>query len=293
MKEKEEYTGQPTDRIRRESILPECFKIMLEQALSAVTDIEEREELGTVAYIVSSSAWQHWLAWRSPEDDRQEHEWIVFANAMKIAESERLSLSDRRIATAFCFLHDTAFIKRIMEAEIRKLDEQGLTEEAEAMRQRKKSQRIDHMKGGAKNAEFLLRQLKVPDNPTTPLFNDDEVKRCIDLIAKHDLWKVDPPEPPPTNDRLALVCLEADVLWPLHPIGVLADLERSHTVGKSKDLFEPSKWKEQLQQNLKTIVEFRSKWKNIDNNDFIDDESIFRTKGGYRLFSEWKTLWNL
>lgn len=293
MKEKEEYTEQLTDRIRRVSILPARFNIMLEQALSIVTNTQEREDLCTVACIVSSSTWQHWQAWRSPEDNRQEHEWVVFANVMKIAESEGLCLSDRRVATAFCFLHDTAFIKRIMEEEIRSLERKGLLEEADEMRRMKKDQRVDHMKGGADNAKFLLKQLRVPDNPTTALLTDDEIRRCVDLIAKHDSWRLDPPEPPPTSDRLALVCLEGDVLWPLHPIGVLADLDRSNTGGKSKDLFEPLEWREQLQQSLKTLVEFRPKWKNIPDNDFIDGESIFRTKEGHRLFTEWKKLWNL
>jgi hypothetical protein len=293
MKEKEGYTGQLADRIHRLSILPARFNIMLEQALLTVSNTQEREDLCTVACIISSSTWQHWQAWRSLEDNRQEHEWVVFANVMKIAESEELPLSDKRIATAFCFLHDTAFIKRIMEEEIRKLDEKGLREEADKMRRMKKNQRADHMEGGAENAKFLLKQLKVPDSSTMALLTEDEVQRCIGLIAKHDLWKVDPPVPPPTSDRLALACLEGDVLWPLHPIGVLADLDRPNTDGKSRDLFEPLKWREQLQQSLKTLVEFRPKWKDIPNSDFIDRESIFRTKEGHRLFTEWKRLWNL
>src|SRR3989337_1805130 len=104
MKEKEEYTGQLAGRIYRLSILPARFNIMLEQALLTVSNTQEREDLCTVACIVSSSTWQHWQAWRSPEDNRQEHEWVVFANVMKIAESEELPLLDKRIATAFCFL---------------------------------------------------------------------------------------------------------------------------------------------------------------------------------------------
>lgn len=279
------------DQIQRLSHLPSRFNTMLKQALLAVSDPHQRENLCTVACVVSSATWQHWQAWRLPEDNRQEHEWVVFANVIKIAESEGLSFPEKRIATAFSFLHDTGFIKRIMESEIRKLEEKGRQEEAEKMREKKKKQRIHHMEEGAKNAEFLLNRLKAPGSAKL-LLPEDEIQHCIDLIAEHDSWKMDPPKPPPTSDRLALTCLEGDVLWPLHPLGVLADLERANANGKSRDLFEPLKWREQLQQNLNTLVEFRTKW-NLPDSDFIDQESIFRTEEGHRLFTEWKKLWNL
>jgi hypothetical protein len=158
------------DRILELSGLPPRFNIMLEQALLAVADAKSREDLCSVACVVSSATWQHWQAWRLPEDNRQEHEWIVFANVMKIAESEDLSLSERRIATAFCFVHDTFFIKRIMEEEIRQLEQKRLTEEATELIRMKKNQRVDHMKGGAENTRFLLKQIKHPTTPTAPPF---------------------------------------------------------------------------------------------------------------------------
>ncbi|MBV6450286.1 MAG: hypothetical protein MHPDNHAH_01009 [Anaerolineales bacterium] len=281
------------DRIREMSVLPPRFNIMLDQALLSVGDTQQREDLCAVACVVSSATWQHWQSWRAPEDNRQEHEWVVFANVMRIAESEKLPLTDRRIATAFCFLHDTCFIKRIMEEEIRELERKNLMKEAAELTQMKKNQRVDHMKGGAENARFLLSQLKHPDSQSTPLLEPDEVERCVDIVSKHDLWKVDPPKPPPTSDRLALACLEGDVLWPLHPIGVLADLDRPGKEGMSEDPFNPSKWRKQLKQSLQTIVEFRSRWKDIPNDDFIDGESIFRTEEGHRLYSEWRKFWNL
>jgi hypothetical protein len=100
---------------------------MMEQALLGVKDLEQRESICTVACVVSGAKWQHWQAWRLPQGNRQEHEWIVFANVMRIAESEKLSLAHRRIATAFCFVHDTCLIKRIMEIEIDRLKEKGLS----------------------------------------------------------------------------------------------------------------------------------------------------------------------
>jgi hypothetical protein len=284
-----------TDRIRELSTLPPRFNTMLEQGLLVVEDKAQREDLCEVACVVSSAAWERWLSLRKPEDNRQEHEWVVFANVMKIAEAEELSLSDRRIATAFCFLHDTCFIKRIMEEEIRKLEREGKTEEAEKMRARKKNERTEHMKGGADNTGNALNELKYlsPKTDAKALFSRPEIKRCVDIVSGHDLWKVDPPEPPPTCDRLRLACLEGDVLWPMHPLGVLADLERPNEQGETKDFSDPAIWHTQLQQSNKTLVEFRSKWKGIPASAFIDSESIFRTGEGWRLYNEWRTRWSL
>ena len=284
------------ERIRKLSNLPARLNSMLEQALLVVKDPKKREDLCTVACVVSSATWQHWQSWRLPQDNRQEHEWIVFANVMRIAESMKLSLSDRRVATAFCFLHDTHFIKRIMEAEIRRLKKKGLMKQANQLQRMKKRQRFDHMGGGTDNARFLLSQLRHPDIPGKSLLRPKEVNRCLGIVSTHDSWKVDPPKPPSTKDRLAVACLEGDVLWPLHPVGVLADLDRPHKKKMSQNMFDPSTWRDQLKESLETLKEFRPKWEKkarIPKKDFKDNESIFRSWEGFRMYSEWRKLWTL
>jgi len=273
------------DRIRKLSVLPSRFNIMLEHALLRVEE-KSREHLCTVACVISNATWQHWQSWRLPEDNRQEHEWVVFANVMQIAKSEGLTLSNRRIATAFCFIHDTCSIRRIMEGDIRELP----PGEAAKSKQMSSERRVAHMKGGAENAGFLLRQLKDPDTQE-PLLNEREIDRCVAIVAKHDSWKLDKPKPPRTKDRLAFACLEGDVLWPLHPIGVLADLERPNDKGENKDLFDPVKWREQLESSLKTL-EFKPYGTKIPARDFKHG-TIFRTNEGYRLYSAWREFWHL
>ena len=142
---------------------------MLEEGLLVIEDEEQQLELCDVACTASQEAWRKWISKRGPDDNGQEHEWIVFANVMKIAEAEVLSTSDRRIATAFSFLHDTCFIKRIMEEEIRKLEKQGKDKDATALREKKKNTRFDHMKGGAKNTKKVLKKLKHPRTLNSPL----------------------------------------------------------------------------------------------------------------------------
>lgn len=277
-----------TDRIRFMSEAPARFNTMLEQALLVVRE-DEREELSIVACVVSSAAWRFWLSQRPPEDNRQEHEWVVFANLMKIAEAEKLTLSEKRIATAFAFTHDTFFIRRIMEQRVR----EATDEEKKRLEEEKEKQRLQHMISGARNTEFLLNQLRNPHSPSDLLFTPEEIARCVKIVNEHDMWKLQHPSPPPSADRLAVACLEADALWPLHPLGVLADLERADENGLTKDFNNPAVWLRQLQESNKTLIQFGTKWKDISPGDFIDSESIFRTKEGHRLYTEWREHWNL
>lgn len=273
------------DRIRDLSNLPPKFNTMMENSLLAVQDKTSQENLSEVACIIANAAWEKWISWRKPEDNRLEHEWVVFDNVMKIAEAEGISLSERRIATAFCFLHDTCFIKRIMEEDIRRLEREGRNEEAVETKLKKKNQRTEHMKGGAENSEKILSELS--------LLTQEEINQCVEIVSTHDSWKLDPPQPPSTQDRLRLACLEGDALWPLHPLGVLADLERSHETGEMKDFNDPMIWRQQLQQSNQTLVDYRLKWKDIPASAFMDDVSIFRTQEGWRLYNQWQQHWNL
>lgn len=276
------------DRIRSMSDLPARFNTMLEQALLVVRK-DQQEELCTVACVVSTAAWASWLSQRPPEDNRQEHEWVVFANVMKIGEAENLTLSEKRVAAGFAFLHDTFFIRRIMEQRVR----EATQEEKQWLEEEKEKQRRQHMERGARNAEFILSQLRYPHSPADFLFTPEEITRCVKIISEHDLWKLRNPAPPPTSDRLAVACVEADALWPLHPLGVLADLERPDENGTTRDFNNPEVWRKQLEESSKTLVEFRPKWEGGPAEDFIDHESIFRTREGHRLYTEWRRRWNL
>ena len=293
------------ERIQQLSSLPARFSTMLEQALRVVKDDTQREALCVAACVISNASWERWQGNRPPEDNGQEHEWVVFSNIMKIAECEGLNLSDRRIATAFAFTHDSFYIPRIMEAQIRDLEERAakvkdndpnlakeLLRRASELRTEKKLQRTKHMEGGAKNAELLLPQLKDPVDSLSPLLQAKEIDDCVALIKGHDTWKTGEPKPP-GNARLAVVCLEGDALWPLHPLGILADLLRPNEKGETKDMNDLEEWKKQLRESLKTLLEFRSNWENQAGEKFAGPVSIFRTEEGYRLYLAWREFWNI
>jgi hypothetical protein len=291
--------------IQRMSALSARLNIMLEQALRVVKSDEERNELCAVACAVSNGSWRFWQAWRPPEDNRQEHEWVVFANIIRIAESEGLNLSDKRVAIAFAFTHDSLFIPRIMEASILAIEEEAdrmasrdsrraaeLRLEAAQLREEKKLQRARHMDGGARNAGFLLNQLTHPDHPGEPLLTPTEIDRCVEIVKMHDLWKVGTPHPP-GSDKLAVACLEADALWPLHPYGVLADLERPDAQGATRDSSDPEEWRRKLEESLRALLVYRANWHDVSGETFVDDESIFRTDEGHRLYTAWRRFWSL
>ena len=88
------------------------------------------------------------------------------------------------------------------------------------------------------------------------------------------------------------MCFEADALWPLHPLGVLADLERPGEAGELKDLNDPAEWRRQIRNNLQTLTEYRANWRDSEE-EFQGPKSIFRTREGYRLYREWAGIWGL
>jgi hypothetical protein len=78
----------------------------------------------------------------------------------------------------------------------------------------------------------------------------------------------------------------------VHPLGVLADLERPGESGNPKDVNDSQEWRQQIRHNLETLREYRKNWEGTAEV-FQDSVSIFRTAEGYRLYREWAGLWGL
>ena len=258
------------------------LKAMTRRGLDLVKDPAERAELRSVVDFVAEQVFERWLCRRTSDDNRGEHEFVVFGAAMRIAEAERLSLTGKIVVACATFLHDTHPIQRITERAIREAMARDLALAAR-LQEEKARQRIEHMEGGARNADLLLRELVN--------VGSDVRDRCATIIASHDYWKLGRPHPVGT-DREALVCFEADALWPLHPLGVFADLERPADNGESKDVNDPAEWRRQVRNNLQTLLEYRANWHGTDEV-FQDADSIFRSAEGHRLYREWAGLWGL
>jgi hypothetical protein len=286
------------------SAIPPRAHALLEQAFTCIVDLAERRELRAVAGVVVPAVWQRWLASRPPEDNRPEHEFVVLQATLQIAEAGRLPLEEKRRAVAVVFLHDTHFIPRITEWQIRSAEaaaEQAakgqlptadeLRRHAADLARQREEQRDLHMRGGADNARLLLPQLRHPNDAARPLFSAAEIERVADIIRHHDDWKLGRPHPP-GSDSLAVACLEGDALWPLHPLGVLADLERPDELGHIRDVSNPREWRTQLQHSVQTLRKYRGNWHGTGER-FQDEASIFRTAEGHRQYAEWLALWRM
>ncbi len=269
--------------------LPSRMDLLLRQALSVVTDVQQLKVLTLFTQKLAGAAWQAWLGHREPKDNSQTHEFIVLGNALQIAEHQGLDLSQKRIACAFALCHDCFPIQRIMEQDQRLADEHEQALVAQEINQ----QRLQHMHGGADKARELLTNLASGPNPDCLAISPQEIERCCALIAIHDAWKLSPPQPIPSHDALALCCFEADVLWPLHPLGVQADLERALANGKEVELFLPQVWNDQAHQNQLTLKLARSGWSHLPEADFVHSHVLFRTQKGYSLYKMWSDFWHL
>jgi hypothetical protein len=263
---------------------------MLGRGLNRVHDPVERAALRPVVDAIAGAAFERWLSKRTADDNRVEHEFVVFGAAMRISEAGRLPLSGKLVVVCVAFLHDTYPIRRITETAIREAMKKDAALAAR-LREEKARQRIEHMEGSARNAGLLLRALEHPDRPGEPIVSGEVRQRCAAIIAAHDYWKLGKPHPA-ASDPEALVCFEADALWPLHPLGVLADLERPGESGEPKDVNDPGEWRKQIRHNLETLREYRKNWAATDEV-FVDADSIFRTAEGHRLYREWAGLWGL
>ena len=242
--------------------LPPHLKAMIGRGLNLVKDPAERAELRPVVDAIAETTFERWLSRRTGE-------------------------------TPLCFLpppwcRSAVFILFLNKNAI---GHEKDSELAARLQEKKARQRIEHMEGGARNAGLLLRELEHPDRPGEPLVAGDVLDRCAAIIARHDYWKLGKPHPA-AIDREALVCFEADALWPLHPLGVLADLERPGESGNPKDLNDPGEWRQQIRNNLETLREYRVNWEGT-GEVFQDPDSIFRTAEGHRLYREWAGLWGL
>ncbi|MEO8372944.1 MAG: hypothetical protein ABI806_27410 [Candidatus Solibacter sp.] len=262
--------------------LPAHLRAMLECGLGVVQDDVSREELRSVSHAVAAATFDRWLSKRTADDNRVEHEFVVFGAAMRIGETERLPLDGMLAVICATFLHDTHPIQRITERMVREAAKRDPLLAA-ALIQRKAAQRTHHMQMGARNAGQLLRQLGIVSTLVR--------ERCEAIIASHDCWKLGQPHPL-SSDPEAVVCFEADALWPLHPLGVLADLERPEESGAARDVNDPAEWRRQVRNNLQTLREYRANWE-ATGECFQDAHTIFRTVEGYRLYREWAGMWGL
>jgi len=98
------------------------LQAMTRRGLDLVSDPAERAELRPVVDSIAEQSFERWLSSRTTDDNRVEHEFVVFGAAMRIAEAERLPLAGKLVVICATFLHDTSPIQRITERAIREAE---------------------------------------------------------------------------------------------------------------------------------------------------------------------------
>ena len=276
-------------------VIPPACRSIVDGALALLPESRMARRLSAQTRRLHEAVHRQHLYQRTHEDNRPEHEVVVLAHFIEIAlgsggegpSSRRpMSESDLRVGMAVCLLHDTCFIPRVTEGDIARAASPA---EADRLRATKALQRPHHMAGSARNAKNLLLRLSSPGSLGHSMLSQDEIRRAVGIIALHDSWKLGFAWPP-SSDWLAVCFVEADGLWPLSETGPLADLQRTHGPD-----YAPTKQelRGQAEENQRTqLMAYRM---NFDPTTevFQDEETIIRTRTGFRILQRYRELWRL
>ncbi len=267
--------------------IPEPLLGLLDAAFVVITNGSLADDLRAFARQVYSLAYDTRLRFRTPEDNRPEHELVVLRDTVRICwrsghereSDEPFAAWELRVAVATALLHDLRFIRRITEQEIQKAEDAGRHDDAASLRRQKAEQRLGHMRGGAEDAGRILHG--VPG-----LVTEMELRRCLGYISLHDAWKLGLAYPL-ASDWLAVCCLEGDALFPLdRDFGPLADLQRQ---GVAEPTWE--QLREQAASNLRTqLIGYRTNFA-CTAEPFRDGETILRSEEGARILAEARRYW--
>lgn len=213
-------------------------------------------------------------------DNPPEHHTTVLRYMMEIASGERFDWPLLRQAATIALLHDIWPVRKITREMIRKAPER---EKPKLEEERKNSVPI-HMQKGAQHSRDILNRLN--KRRAKEEYDSAAIDRICGVIAIHDNPKIGIPIP--TADTLAVSFREADRLWMQDPCGVRADLARNgNNYPSREDLVV------QARDNVESFREERAKaYATLPLTDFIDNETIFRTKTGHGIFQRLRTYWD-
>lgn len=256
--------------------IPNAFRFNLMRKIHAIFEV----------------AYEQFIQVRSAEDNRKEHELVVLKHFLLIAmdaeregEGSGLSQAEWEIGSAFALLHDNYAIPRITESD---LLHAGNAEHRRELELRKEEQRRHHMQRGAANAIEILHEIS--RRLDEPIFTSAQVARCVEMISLHDVWKLKIAWPP-TSDRLSVMAVEADALWPVSfPFGPLADIERKR--GRPCE-FTDEELRKQVEENYRAqLCAYRANFAAFGTK-FADEHTFLRTEGASRILQEHLAAWKV
>jgi len=212
-------------------------------------------------------------------DNPPEHHTTVLGFMLEIATGETYDWPTVREAAAIAILHDIWPVPKITSDMIRNAPDH---EKPKLQDQRNKSVPI-HMQKGSEHARNILNQLN--EMRQTTEYDTAAIDRICGVIAIHDNPKIDVPIP--TENTLAMGFREADRLWMQDPRGVRADLTRKGNNYPTRQ--------ERVRQSQDNVESFRAErarvYPEFPRSHFIDEETLFRTRTGHRIFQRLRTYW--
>jgi len=254
-------------------------KALLNDALKPL-DSAEREKLFKPLEILFECVLTDDALLHEDVDNPIEHHTTVLNHMMAIAKGEAFSWDEMRRAAAIAILHDMQPSPKVT----REMRDAAKTAEQKAELDLKNiKNRIVHMGVGSHRAREKLAEANARNGHV--FFTDEDADAVCAVIAIHDIPSIDLPIP--SNARMAVAFREADRLWMQTEAGVRADLAR-----KDPPIDNPTT-QQCVDQATKNLKSYRKERKLYDpqTEHFHDDETFFRTRAGYNIFTQLRFDW--
>ena len=256
--------------------IQQIYQTMIDNALNFLNNTEKKE-ISSLLYTL----FEHVLddLKQGVEANPIEHHLTVLQHALEIAKVEGFTALEIKQAAALALLHDIAPTKKITTQMVEEAD-QGKKSEFDRLR---KEYRKEHMKEGAMKARVRMQEVNeiLGYEALTP----EDIDVICNIIAIHD----NPSNKIPISkdSRLAVAQREADRLWMLTELGIDTDLWRS-----GKDITSVFLRQEQVEWNINAFKKERNIY-DENQEDFCNNETFFRTQGGYKIYCRWCEYWEL
>lgn len=278
--------------------VPEKDKDQLHEALAVIEDSKTKAEVTVIAEELFSRIYDDLN--KAIVGNPIEHHPIALAHMLKIAtriKSPYLVLAE---AAALALLHDISAVPKITKQMVTAAG----PGKGDALELERQENRILHMREGSAVAHRYL--LALNKSLGRIVFDSKAIDRVCEAIRIHDNPSLDIPIH--RSNWLAVAFREADRLWMITHLGILADLARKCSAVKDADeiafpeqfctayaalirdnentIAQPDKYRDQLEDNIKRFCEERELYRPLEPTEgpFCDESTFFRTAEGHAIY---------
>lgn len=254
------------------------------------------------------------------------HQVVVLEHMLAIAKAEGFAGREMRMAGALALLHDIGAVKKITKGQVKALREEAeeadptaaeaIMRRADALDLERRQSRTLHMRKSSYMAQEAMLALNSVRGEI--VFDEPMIETICEIIRIHDNPTLDLPIP--RSNWMAVCLREADRLWLVTRLGILADLLRQ------SDDTKPVWAGEMVEEEIESVQRLFRGWVDLDypmqverfeeslgsdplvgracdgqmthnrsrfvderklyppgEGPFIDDETFFRTQKGHEI----------